>query len=174
MSAALRVFSGCSFAQPLGLAPLALCPKSRNVPQKAGLTYIFSPPFHARSLTLHFARATFRSHPAVAVRLPQHRHFAPRKKNSVKTPFFYCGAWGCSLNQNISFQFNIFWIPFHKNFIGSEKNKKINKKKVKVSSSFKKRKFKPCGFSKKSPPYILFRIKIRLISKSHFRTNLSN
>jgi hypothetical protein len=30
MSAALRVFSGCSFAQPLGLAPLALCPKSRN------------------------------------------------------------------------------------------------------------------------------------------------
>jgi hypothetical protein len=30
MSAALYFFSGCSFAQPSGLAPLLLCPKSRN------------------------------------------------------------------------------------------------------------------------------------------------
>jgi len=29
MSAALYFFSGCSFAQPSGLAPLSLCPKSR-------------------------------------------------------------------------------------------------------------------------------------------------
>jgi hypothetical protein len=30
VSAVPCCFSGCSFAQPLGLAPLALCPKSRN------------------------------------------------------------------------------------------------------------------------------------------------
>ena len=34
MSVAPYFFSGCSFAQPSGLAPLALCPKSRNAPQK--------------------------------------------------------------------------------------------------------------------------------------------
>jgi hypothetical protein len=38
--------------------------------------------------------------------------------------------------------------------------KKINKKKVKVSSGFKKRKFKPYGFSIKSPPYIFVRFNI--------------
>ena len=94
MSAALSVFSGCSFAQPLGLAPFR---EKRHFALNQGtlpLTFTFSPPFHARSITLHFARATFRSHPAVAVRLPQHRHCAPRKKNSVKTPFFLLRCLG--------------------------------------------------------------------------------
>jgi hypothetical protein len=34
-------FSGCSFAQPSGLAPLALCPKSRNSAEKAVDFYFF-------------------------------------------------------------------------------------------------------------------------------------
>jgi hypothetical protein len=50
MSVALYFFSGCSFAQPSGLAPLALCLKLRNAYR---LTYIFSPPLHARSTSLH-------------------------------------------------------------------------------------------------------------------------
>ena len=94
MSAALSVFSGCSFAQPLGLAPLR---EKRHFALNQGtppLTSIFSPPFHARSATLHFAKTTFRFHPAVPVRLPQHRHGAPRKKNSVKTPFFFTAVLG--------------------------------------------------------------------------------
>ena len=114
MSAALGVLSGCSFAQPLGLAPFR---EKRHFALNQGtppLTSIFSPPFHARSATLHFAKTTFHSHPAVAVRLPQHRHGAPRKKNSVKTPFFYCGAWGCFLNQNISFSNQHFLKRFYK------------------------------------------------------------
>jgi hypothetical protein len=77
MSAALSVFSGCSFAQPSGLAPFvktSLCPKSRNAKR---LTYIFSPPLHAAIPSLHFAKASFRSRSSVAVRLPQHRLFAP-------------------------------------------------------------------------------------------------
>jgi hypothetical protein len=94
MSAALSFFSGCSFVQPLGLAPFR---EKRYFALNQGtltLTFIFSPPFHARSITLHFARATFRSHPAVAVRLPQHRHGAPRKKNSVKNSIFFTAVLG--------------------------------------------------------------------------------
>ena len=103
MSDALSFFSGCSFAQPSGLAPLSLCPKSRNAYR---LTLIFSPPFHARSTTLHFAIATFRSRPAVAVRLPQHRHFAPRKKNISANAtiifFLRClGVFDCRLYHKI-------------------------------------------------------------------------
>ena len=94
MSAALYFFSGCSFAQPLGLAPFGEKPHFALNQGTLTLTFIFSPTFHARSLTLHFAKATFRSQPAVAVRLPQHRHFAPRKKNSVKTPFFLLRCLG--------------------------------------------------------------------------------
>jgi hypothetical protein len=76
------------------------------------------------------------------------------KKIPKKTPLFLLRCLGVFFKtRTLVFQFNIFWISFHKNFIESEKNKKINKKKVKVSSGFKKRKFKPYGFSKKSPPY---------------------
>lgn len=56
MSAALSFFSGCSFAQPSGLAPLALYPKSRNA--KGWL--IFFPrrytllSLHSTSLSLRF------------------------------------------------------------------------------------------------------------------------
>jgi hypothetical protein len=56
MSAALSVFSGCSFAQPSGLAPLSLCPKSRYTAKKRRLFFIFSPPFHAAIPSLHFAK----------------------------------------------------------------------------------------------------------------------
>jgi hypothetical protein len=49
MSAVPCCFSGCSLNLPSRLAPLALCPKSRNAPQKAGLHLIFSVPFHAHS-----------------------------------------------------------------------------------------------------------------------------
>jgi hypothetical protein len=34
----------------------------------------------------------------VAVRLPQHRHYAPRKNNNFRYRYnhlFFCGAWGC-------------------------------------------------------------------------------
>jgi hypothetical protein len=56
---------------------------------------------------------------------------------------------------------------------GQKENKKINKKKVKVSSSFKKRKFKPTVFNKIST--LRFRFATTLISKSnpHFRTTSS-
>jgi hypothetical protein len=59
MSAALCVFSGCSFAQPSGLAPFvknSLCPKSRYTAKKRRLLFIFSPPFHAAIPSLHFAK----------------------------------------------------------------------------------------------------------------------
>ena len=55
--------------------------------ERQRLTYIFSPPLHAASPSLHYARASFRSRSSVAVRLPQHR-VALLEKNSVKTPFF--------------------------------------------------------------------------------------
>ena len=48
----------------------SLCPKSRYAKR---LTYIFSLPLHATILSLHFAKASFRSQSSVAVRLPQHR-----------------------------------------------------------------------------------------------------
>ena len=100
MSVALYFFSGCSFAQPSGLAPLrekrhfAL---NQGTPPKRRMVYIFSPPFHARSTSLHFARATFHSRPAVAVRLPQPRHCAPRKIiiSTIVTLIIFCSAWGC-------------------------------------------------------------------------------
>jgi hypothetical protein len=50
MSVTLYFFSGCSFAQPSGLAPLALCPKSRN----AKGCLLFSPR-SSTLLLLHFA-----------------------------------------------------------------------------------------------------------------------
>jgi hypothetical protein len=59
MSAALYFFSGCSFAQPSGLAPLSLCPKSRNA--KGYL--IFFP----RRFTL--ISASFRSVPTLTFRI---------------------------------------------------------------------------------------------------------
>ena len=77
LSAAPYGLGGCSFAQPSGSAPLALRPKSRYA--KGGA--IMFP----RRVTLASLRSTaltpLRSHPAVAVRLPQPRHCAPRKSN---------------------------------------------------------------------------------------------
>ena len=115
-------FGGCSFAQPSGLAPRpspalylkttqihnqgisyyhrhpdgsrrALCPKSRFA--YGGI--IFFPRRFTLAVLLSTARAPFRSRPAVAVRLPQHRHCAPHKKFR-KNSIFCCGAWGCFLN----------------------------------------------------------------------------
>lgn len=56
MSATLSVFSGCSFAQPSGLAPLSLCPKSRNA---KGCLLFFSRRFTLQSL--HYSSQSFRS-----------------------------------------------------------------------------------------------------------------
>ena len=98
MSAALNFFSGCSFAQPSGLAPFtyivwhpffnyrlstfhykllsSLRPKSRNA--KGCLLFL------TRRFTLSVlhstSQATIRSRPEVDVRLPQPRHCAPHNK----------------------------------------------------------------------------------------------
>ena len=45
--------------------------------ERQRLTYIFSPSLHAAIPAFHFAIATLYSRSSVAVRLPQHRHFAP-------------------------------------------------------------------------------------------------
>ena len=48
-STATPLFGGCSLNQPSRLAPLKLCPKSRNPAEKRRVTLIFSVPFHAHS-----------------------------------------------------------------------------------------------------------------------------
>ena len=104
MSAALSFFSGCSFAQPSGLAPSR--PKRRDFALNQGspprrVTYIFSPPFHASSKTLHCVNSV-RSFSccgcAIAATPP--RRSSSAKKSAVPLkwgiPFFApCGAWGC-------------------------------------------------------------------------------
>ena len=113
MSTALRVFSGCSFAQPLGLAPLALCPKSRN----ATADFYFFPSV-SRSQYYSPLRKGYVPFPScggcsIAATPPRR---SSQKKLRKKLHFFYCGAWGCSLNQKISFKINIFWYVFISNF----------------------------------------------------------
>ena len=106
MSAALSVFSGCSFAQPSGLAPFGKNLTLPLIKERLRLTFIFSPPLHAAIPTLHFAIASFHSRSSVAVRLPQHRHCAPRKANNFRLRYnhlFFCGAWGCSISTTICF-----------------------------------------------------------------------
>ena len=124
MSAVPYCFSGCSFAQPLGLAPFGKKPHCALNQGTLPLTFIFSPTFHARSITLHFARATFRSHPAVAVQLPQHRHVAPHKKNSVKTPFFLLRCLGVFFEpEHLFFKTTFFRSHFIGNFSLARKTK---------------------------------------------------
>jgi hypothetical protein len=91
----------------------------------------------------------------VAVRLPQHRHCAPR-------PAEKAGLWclGVFLNENLLSKIELPQNRSSKKTLWFNQKQKINKKKVKVSFSFKKRKFMPCGFSKKSPPFIFVRINI--------------
>ncbi len=59
MSAALNIFSGCSFAQPLGLAPFGEKPHFALNQGTLSLTFISSPPFHARSTTLSLRKLRF-------------------------------------------------------------------------------------------------------------------
>jgi hypothetical protein len=69
----------------------------------------------------------------VAVRLPQHRLFAPRKTiiSAIATIIFFCGAWGCLIAVYRTTSKN----RISRTFCGS---KKINKKKANLSSGFKK------------------------------------
>jgi len=88
---------GCSLNQPSRLAPLTLCPESRNA--NANLNFFRAVP---RSQSLHSSAGSTVPSPVVACRLPQHRHYAPRKKEKnirEKLLFFpfFCGAWGCFL-----------------------------------------------------------------------------
>ena len=98
VSVAPYFFSGCSFAQPSGLAPLALCPKSRNA---KGCLIFFPRRFTLLSLLSTSSRgksgATLRSRSRVAVRLPQPRHCAPQQIiiSAIATIIIFCGAWGC-------------------------------------------------------------------------------
>jgi hypothetical protein len=81
MSAALSFFSGCSFAQPSGLAPLSLCPKSMNA--KGYL--IFFP----RRFTL--ISASFRFVPTLTFRIYGGRSIAatPPLRSSINNNFRY-------------------------------------------------------------------------------------
>ena len=106
MSATLSFFSGCSFAQPSGLAPLPFScvfhsletlhfdykiPLLTNIRHAVDGRFALNQGtpigclmFFPRRFTLLFLlstpQATFRSRSSVAVRLPQHRLFAPQKQ----------------------------------------------------------------------------------------------
>jgi len=67
----------------------------------------------------------------VAVRLPQHRHGAPREKEFRKLHSFPCGAWGCLI------AYYIKTLP-KRGKRERPTSKKNKKKKVKLSSGFKK------------------------------------
>jgi hypothetical protein len=77
----------------------------------------------------------------VAVRLPQHRHCAPRKTiiSAIATIIIFCGAWGCLIAVSIR-------TPLKKakqQHSFSKKTKKESKGKLRF---YKKYKFKPSGF----------------------------
>jgi hypothetical protein len=109
MSAALSFFSGCSFAQPSGLAPLP-CFNSLQYFQKTHNSYFtihnllgrfalnqgtpfgcltFFPRRFTLLSLLSTPQASFRSRSSVAVRLPQPRHCAPHsfRYNSANASF---------------------------------------------------------------------------------------
>lgn len=114
----------------------SLCPKSRcNPPKKRRVEVLFPRRFTLAVLLstspLCIGVAPFPS-PAVAVRFPQHRHFAPHSGSASLR--LHCGAWGCLLEIHHTF-----------------KRKKKKRRQVYVSG-IPKNKFKPCGFYKKSPP----------------------
>ena len=121
MSAALSVFSGCSFAQPLGLAPLALCPKSRNA---TGCLIFF--PRRFTLLSLHYSSQGLRFILGLAW-------------------LFDCRNTATALLTTNNFRFRstyflfrclgVFNFRLHNNYPAT---KKINKKKAKVSFGFKK------------------------------------
>lgn len=83
----------------------------------------------------------------VAVRLPQHRHCAPRQNNNFRYRYnhlFFCGAWGCLIADYTTTLQNRITTTF----CGLKKNKK----ECKFKFQFQKVKFEPYGFLKKSPP----------------------
>jgi hypothetical protein len=87
--------------------------------------------------------------------------------------FLFSALKSHTLSEELPSFESTFFDPISQQLLGGKENKKINKKKVKVSSSFKKRKFKPTVFNKIST--LRFRFATTFITKSnpHFRTNLS-
>jgi len=117
--------------------------------RKSGTDFLVTPPFHAhtRSVSLRaFAVLPrlwwqFDCRNPVTALLIRKKSSLPRKRGV--TFFASYGAWGCLIA--------IFIRTFPKKEIKNIVLKKI-KKESKAKFRFQKVKFKPCGFSKKSPP----------------------
>ena len=75
-------FSGCSFAPPSGLAPFREkrhCALNQGTPKADFKCFpaVTRSQYYSPLRLVKKDETTFRSRPAVAVRLPQHRHVAP-------------------------------------------------------------------------------------------------
>ncbi|WP_238407260.1 hypothetical protein, partial [Flavobacterium psychrophilum] len=83
--------------------------------------------------------------------------FSKQKNNRIEILSLFSVLKIYTLSEELPSFESTFLKRFQQKLFGHEKNKKINKKKVKISSSFKKRKFKPTVFNK--------------ISTLHFRSH---
>jgi hypothetical protein len=131
MSAALNIFSGCSFAQPSGLAPLALCPKSRYA--KGWLIFL---PRRYTLLSLHFTSLSLRFILGLAWLFDCRNTATALLEKTIISAiatiiiFLRClGVFDCRFQKKH---------PKKKSKQETSCYKKINKKKVKLSSGFKK------------------------------------
>jgi hypothetical protein len=109
--------------------------------------FIYFPRRFTLAVLLSTPYTTLRSRPAVAVRLPQPRHCAPRKIiiSTNVTLIIFCGAWGCLIAVSIR-------TP-QKTKQQHPSSKKKQKKKVKISFGFiKNTSSSPPGFRKNLHP----------------------